>query len=155
MSVLQRVVVQINGGLAAMADNRIEVESIRESAYDGFLILALIFLGCTRRSARTGIAIGDVLYLIYIGYRSIDSIGILGLPFHRPCRNSHVNSINHLAGSLVCNCDNALAAGFHRLVKLYDQMRINVNVLGIFLWIKTDRRLCHQFHTDKETCRKK
>lgn len=57
---------QINGGLAAMTDNRIEVESIREAAYDGLLVFALIFLGRTRRSARTGIAIGDVPYLIYI-----------------------------------------------------------------------------------------
>lgn len=101
---------------------------------------------------RTGIAVGYILYLIYIGNGSIDSIGILGLSFGWSRRNAHVYSINHLSSCLVRNSDYALAASLYSLVKHDDQMCIDVDVLGILLRIKTDWSLCHQVHTCDNTC---
>lgn len=147
MSVIQHIVMQINSGLIAMADDRIEMEGIREAANDSLLIPALVFFGCSRRSAGTRIPICDILHFIYVRDRSIDSIGILRLSFCRSCRNSHVYSVNYLVGGFVQHRDEPLAAGLHRSVKLNYEVCVNIDAVSVLLGIKADRRLCHEVHT--------
>ena len=135
-----------------MTDNRIEVEGIRESADNRLLILALIFFGSTRWSARTCVTIGNMLRLINIRYRSICCMRINRLSFCWPCRNGHVDFIDHLVSGFVKHRDNPLCARLYRLVKLNNEMCVDVDVVSILLRIKTYWRLCQQFHTYDESC---
>ena len=101
MSVIYHIVVQVNSSLIIMTDNRIKVEGIRKSAYNRLLILALVFFGSTRWSARTCITIGNILHLINIRYGGIYSIRVSVLRLCWSCRNGHINFVNYLISSFV------------------------------------------------------